>query len=500
MADSVARGRLGIALVAASVAVVAIVASLGESAATRAPGASGWFPPYAWAAHPPAGVVVALLWVAILCGAAGALTAWRAIRGGWAPDPRKLLAGGLFAAAVLVLVPVTSSDDVYSYTAYGRMSVLGYDPYTTSPRDLGNDPVAREAGDPWIDSPSVYGPLATAEQAVVMHIAGADARRGAWLLALGSALAFAATGIMLYLAARDDPGRRRAALLWTLNPLLLLHLVAGAHVDALLVALGVAALLVLRRLPFVAGLLGGAACCVKLTGVLVAAAMAWVERRNPRRLAALGVGGVLVVIPAFAAAGGLTAFKQVREASNFVSRASPWRALSVPLDSWVGHGTSRGIVTTLSLITMVGLAWLLASGLPSGDPVHRAAAVATLAWLLGATYVLPWYDSWAWPLLVLLPASRWDGWLLARTTVLSIAYVPGRTVPMPTALHDLLNDVRSIVAPVLVGVLLLIALWWCALSRPRPRLRRASPTPLRDPAADGVVRARPGRGRVRSRS
>src|SRR4029453_17725781 len=41
----------------------------------------------------------------------------------------------------------------------------------------------------------------------------------------------------------------------------------------------------------------------------------------------------------------------------------------------------------------------------------RAAAALGLAWLLTATYSLPWYDVVAWAPFALLAASRWD-WLL----------------------------------------------------------------------------------------
>ncbi|MDQ1712206.1 MAG: alpha,6-mannosyltransferase, partial [Frankiaceae bacterium] len=329
-----ARGGLGLGLVGTSLACVALTAALGESAATRGLGPGGPLPPYSSAAHPSPWLVVSLLVAAVATGLAGSLLAWSALARGWAPDPRRLLAAGLVATFALLLVPPTSSDDLYSYTAYGRTVVLGRDPYTTAPADLGDDPVAREAGDPWRGMPTVYGPVATAQQYLAMRVAGPHVRTGAALLALASALAFAGTGLLLYAAAPDPAGRRRAVLLWTLNPLLLLHLVAGAHVDALLVLFAVAAVLALRRNAFVAGLLGGAAAGVKLSGVLVCAALAWACRHSPRRLALLALGGALVTPPAYVAVGGFTALTQVRRASRFVSFGSPWRALSVPLDHY----------------------------------------------------------------------------------------------------------------------------------------------------------------------
>jgi hypothetical protein len=451
-------GRRGLALVALSVALVAVTGGLGESAATRGLGNAGPLPPYAATARPSPWLVVGLLAAATLTGAAGLLLARSALTAGWAPDPRRLLAGGLVAAFALLLVPPTSSDDLYSYTAYGRIAALGRDPYNTAPADLPGDPVAREAGDPWRHQPTVYGPVATAEQALAARVAGPHVRTAAALLALASALAFAATGIALYAAAPDDPARRRVTLLWTLNPLLLLHLVAGAHVDALLVALAVAGVLALRRRPLLAGALGGAAACVKLSGVLAAAALAWTERRTPRRLLLLALGGFSVSAPAYLAVGGWTALGPVRRASRFVSFGSPWRAFSVPFDH---YGVPRAVVQALSLLVVAAFVVLLGRALPGEHGAPRSAAVTALAWLLGATYVLPWYDAWAWPFLALLPASRWDRWLVVRTAMLTLAYLPGRIAPLPSPLAGLLSATRLYVTPVVLGLLLVVAVRWC---------------------------------------
>jgi hypothetical protein len=479
------RGRAALALIATSLALVALTAGLGESVATREVGGRGALPPYALPPVPGGRspwLVTGLLVAATLAGAAGTWLALRALARGWSPDPRRLLLAGVAAAFALLLVPPTSSDDLYSYTAYGRMAATGRDPYTTTPNDLPDDPVARQAGDPWREMPSVYGPLATAEQGAALRVAGEDVRTGAALLALASAVAFAGTGVLLHRRAATDAERRRAALLWTLNPLLLLHLVAGAHVDSLLVLLSVAAVLALRRAPVAAGVLGAAAVCVKASGVLVAAALAWTERRRPRRLTALALGAVCVTPPAYLLAGGTTAVGPIRRASRFVSFGSPWRALSVPLDALAGSSVSRAIVSALSLAAVVALCALLwralpvppraaspeASGETSADPsaeATRTAAVTSLAWLNGATYVLPWYDAWAWPFVALLPASRWDGWLLVRTSVLTLAYLPGRTAPLPSPLGDLLRGFRMYVTPVVLGLLTVAAVRWALAAR-----------------------------------
>ena len=170
----------------------------------------------------------------------------RAIRGGWSVPARAVLIAGLLAAAALTLVPPFGSSDHLSYAAYGRMLVTGHNPYTTTPAQLAalGDPVARAVQD-WSGSPSVYGPLATAIQALASLAGGTSVRLTVFVLGLANLAAFGVTALLLHRMTRDHPARQlRAALLWAANPLLLQVLVAGAHVDSQAVVFGVAAVAV----------------------------------------------------------------------------------------------------------------------------------------------------------------------------------------------------------------------------------------------------------------
>src|SRR6185437_16086455 len=106
------------------------------------------------------------------------------------------------------------------------------------------DPVARAVQD-WRGSPSVYGSLATGGQALASSIGGDSARLTVFVLSLLGLAAFAGTGLLLHLLTRGNRERQlRAGLLWTLNPLLLQVLVAGAHVDGQAIVFAVAAIAV----------------------------------------------------------------------------------------------------------------------------------------------------------------------------------------------------------------------------------------------------------------
>jgi hypothetical protein len=150
------------------------------------------------------------------------------------------------------------------------------------------DPVARAVQD-WRGSPSVYGSLATRGQALASWIGGDSVRLTVFVLSLLGLAAFAGTGLLLHLLTRGSRERQlRAGLLWTLNPLLLQVLVAGAHVDSQAIAFAVAAIAVFALgMPNAAG----HARPIRRLGVAAAAgALAGPAAREAHRAAPAGPG------------------------------------------------------------------------------------------------------------------------------------------------------------------------------------------------------------------
>ena len=76
-----------------------------------------------------------------------------------------------------------------------------------------------------------------------------------------------------------------------------------------------------------------------------------------------------------------------------------------------------------------------------------ATFVLATAYALAAPYALPWYDVLTWATLPLLLATALDGILLARLTVMAMAYVPGRVVAMSPDVESLTLGFRKIVGP-----------------------------------------------------
>jgi alpha-1,6-mannosyltransferase len=441
----------GPVLLAVAFGCIAAVAALGPSAAEPPLGAhdSRATPPWHVAATPPAYLVTVLLVVAVMSGLAVVVLG---LTGRWRPRPARLLVAGIIAAGALSLLPPVGSADTLSYAAYGRTVTTGHNPWSTTPRQLGatGDPVGQAVEVPWQDAPSVYGPIATAEQAAASEVGGSDVALTVLLLDVVGALVFAGAGLLLHRLAGDEAGRRRAAVLWAGNPLLWLQLVAGAHLDLLAAGAALAAIAVAGRSRLAAGALAGVAGSIKAPMGLVWLALVWSGRRSRRAVAELTVGALVVAGTGYAVAG-TAIFTQLHRASRMVSLGTPWRPIA-------DLGVSRGLISALALLLLTVVAALLCRLHPqirSGTPAGLALAL-TLGYTLAAPYSLPWYDAVPWVLIPLLAASRLDAVLLAHTTVLSLAYIPGRAaVPLTGTLHTLTSGMRTDASPALLTLLLL---------------------------------------------
>lgn len=471
----VVSGHVGWGWFAAAVGLLALTAALGDSASTPGLGRHTALPPWDLALHPPSGLVTVMLTVAYLCGTVWLLLGLRRLRAGARLDPHVVVVVGLLSVGALLLVPPTGSADHLSYLAYGRIAAAGDDPYLVDPQTWhgGTDPVARAIQPPWQATPSIYGPVATAVQALAARLGGSGLRAsvGWWQLLCG--IAFLTVGAVLdRLTLRDPSARTRAALLWTLNPLLLGQLVLGAHIDVIAAALAVAGIAVAARCPLVAGALVGAAAGVKAPFALYGLAAVWGVWHLPsvRRLRGLllgAAGALAVLVPAYWWAGA-HAGAQLGKAAARASFASPWHAPFVALRALLGDGVDHVLApVSLLLAALLGLLlWRRVHALdaPTGDEVVgravRAALVAAVAWLLTAPYVLPWYDAIAWAPLALVGANALDGWLVVRLAALALAYVPGRVVELAPWVERLTLGVRTVVAPLVLAVVIVAAVRW----------------------------------------
>ncbi len=360
--------------------------------------------------------------------------------GGLALAPR--LGARIVWGAIVVLLagfavaPVLLSHDVYSYVDYARLGVRhGLDPYVHPPLAAPTDPAYAEVT--WTEATSAYGPLFTLLTYPLAWLPVGLAVAVLKVVAALSVLGIAA--LVSRLAAWRGVDPLRAAAFVALNPLVLVHVVGGAHNDGLtmlLATLSVAALLNARELSAGATLV--AAIATKASAVLLApfALLATLRsssvpcqgiatKRNRRGASsfALGcLGGAIAVGLAAWLAFGWDWLHGVGLAGENQSRTS---YMSIPVTTARLTGLDADAVRLAAvLLFAAAIAYLLAWTWRGGDWV-RTAAWAAFALLLATSWLLPWYLIWPLPLVAI---SR-DRPLQLLTLALT-AYQLGARIPL----------------------------------------------------------------------
>lgn len=353
-----------------------------------------------------------------------------------------LAVGVAMRAAMAVSTPILE-DDFYRYLWDGAVVAGGDNPYRHSPAEVlaararssadpvlsrlaslaeASRPVAQRINHPRLTT--VYPPLAEAFFALGAVVRPFSLAVWRTLTLLADALTLA----LLYLILR----RLRRSPLWLAlywwSPLVVKELVNSAHMDALLLPVLCASLLLVlhaRRVLACAGL--AVAAGLKLWPVVLLPAAVRTRTARPReRLAALSVF-VLV----FAG----TAWWLVGESgrdSGLVAYARGWRmndALYLTLHGVVDGAmsalgldwTDSAAVTRAILAATVGSIALWLARRPAADAqalCRRFTGLVALVFLLSPAQ-FPWYYTWVVPFLVLTPSPA----LLLLATLLPIYYL-----------------------------------------------------------------------------
>lgn len=384
--------------------------------------------------------------VAVLAGVALLTFAWLALR------PRRDSAGSRTVVPVaawwlwslpFLLAPPLFSRDAYSYAAQGLIVDRGMDPYATGPISVPG-PFADQVDPMWLFTPSPYGPLALQTQHLIVDATFGHAYLAAVAMRIPAIISMIVIARVLPdLAEKLGGSAAMATWIGVLNPLVLIHLVGGAHNDAMAIALVVVALrLAWGGHAIWASLAIAAGAGYKQTAVL---ALVGVAGLVARRIAATTQGPDAE--PAFrdyfrtAALVGtvsLVAFAAI----TFVSGLGwGWvAALSVPMSlrsllapsTLVGSigeailrffGVAPDLVTvpvtaahTIAMIVMLaGLVWVTLWLAPR-RPAHAAVAAFALFVVCGPV-VHPWYVL---PVFVLLGTLRLDSRAVKGVVVVTI--------------------------------------------------------------------------------
>ncbi|MFF7769838.1 polyprenol phosphomannose-dependent alpha 1,6 mannosyltransferase MptB [Streptomyces massasporeus] len=235
----------------------------------------------------PASARAALGLVGVYFGVVLLIVAWlllgRLVRGPRPPQPRSLLLVLATWAAPLLLAPPLFSRDVYSYLAQGAMVQAHLDVYAHGPARLGG-PLADEVAPLWRHTGAPYGPVFLAVAAALSGLTRGELPAGLFGMRLLALAGVALMAAALPRLARHS-GAAPSAALWlgALNPLVLLHLVAGAHNDAVMLGLlGVGLVAALGRWPVLGAVLVTLAALVKAPAVLGLAAVVALQVRAGR--------------------------------------------------------------------------------------------------------------------------------------------------------------------------------------------------------------------------
>jgi hypothetical protein len=388
------------------------------------------------ARHLPVVFANVVMYVSIaLCCLGLAMMLWANSRG-WTPNPRRVFLAAAATVAVLVCITPVGSGDVASYAAYGRIAALGHNPYTFTPAMLpgGKHNAYTAIVDPkWQGTPSVYGPVATWMHLLAAEIGGARPWLTIWVLMMMAGAAFLATGYVLLRTAENPV---RAVLLWVANPLLIVELVMGGHLDAFLALAAIAAIVTARRCTrpwhdLGVGLLVGLSAGLKLNAAFVALAVAipLIHDRAWARLGRTAAMAALITFCLYFFSYGLTVLKPLRAASSQVITPTLWRLAQVTVQHYYGDHAEHTVTTVFSLAwepLMLLLAWYLYKRLSPDVPTVVAATCAlTFAWMVVAPWQLPWYSSVAWVAVALLPRNSLTRWLTIATGTLAMMHFNG---------------------------------------------------------------------------
>ncbi len=332
---------------------------------------------------------------------------------------RKLVMVMALWIAPLLLAPPLFSRDIYSYAAQGEMMSHHISPYHYGPGVLGAAPSVTLVDHLWLNTPVPYGPLFMETDGLLTSASGHSELVDLALLRL---LALVGVGLMalsipsLARSLGRDPSY--AFTMAVLNPVTILHLLGGAHNDALMLGLLMAGLAVARRGRPVAGIV----LCALAAAVKVPAALGvlyigwdWMGTGLPVR------ARIRPVVTA-----GLIATAVMGALSVGTGLGWSWVLnLSTPgtVRSWVAPATGAGIFltdiahlvgigvslhTTLSLTRGLGVLVAIGAGvwlLLRSDRIGalRAMGLTMLIIVALGPVVQPWYLSWG--LVVLAPVA-----------------------------------------------------------------------------------------------
>jgi alpha-1,6-mannosyltransferase len=426
----------------------------------------------------PASMRAALGLVGVYFGVVLLIAAWallgRMIRRPDPPTPRALLLVLAVWAAPLLLAPPLFSRDVYSYLAQGAMVDAHMDVYAHGPDRLGG-PLADEVAPVWRNTGAPYGPVFMGLASALSGLTRGEIPAGLFGMRLVALLGVGLMAAALPRLARHS-GADPSAALWlgALNPLVLLHLVAGAHNDAIMLGLlGLGLVAALGRWPVLGAVLVTLAALVKAPAVLGLAAVVVLQVRAGRppakAVATTAVAAAATTVAATAVAGtgygwigalntpvspqnwALTSLLGRATGALLERLGSDLAPLAIPV--WHTIGTAAALVAVVVI-------WLRLRPRPVYALGLSLAAVAALG-----PAIRPWYALWGLFLIAAAaPSTSIRHRVAAVTGVLALTVLPSGGPA----------DLGQLVLAVSGGVLAVVVLWQAHQTAQAPALERTA--------------------------
>ena len=369
-------------------------------------------------------------------------------------------------ALPLLAAPPLFSRDVYSYFMQGKLQLAGNNPYESGVAAVpgwfqsGVDPL-------WGDSPTPYGPIFLLIEKAVASISQDSSLGGSYLFRLTSVL-----GVLLiclsipYLAKSHGVNPVSASWIGVMNPLVLMHFVAGSHNDALMVGLVCISMALGLRGHFVAGVVVATlALGIKPVAIVLLPFLA---------LIAAGSNASLIRRMKYSVIAGAIALSTLFITSA-VAHTGPFGwigSLSTPgtVKSWLSPTTALGLLigepirllgignivdTSVSVTRLLGevllaIVLVLLVIRPQGRSATRGVALSFVALVALGPVVQPWYLLWSIPLLAVTGLSHKQ----IRIMVLVIAAFTIHGIANSSATADTFLELSDGIAMILAGITL----------------------------------------------
>ncbi len=343
----------------------------------------------------------------------------------------------------LLLAPPIFSHDAYAYAAEGWLLRNGLNPYD-NPISVLPGPFADQAAWLWRYTTAMYPPLSLEMFHGLVVLAGNDPYWSALAMRIPALVGVAMIARYLpRVARRIGADVQMTAWFSTINPLVIIDLVGGAHNDALMMGLVIWALwLAFNDKVWPAAITVGVAACIKQPAILAFYPVAlighpwlslrWSDSWRPlRRL----IGSLTIAVTTFVLISLATGL-----GFGWVSAADvPGKVVTLAPFTLVGAGLKFGFealgLPVIGEWTMTGLRWLglaltivvigwLGIGLGRRKPITFL-SWSYLAFAFGGIALNSWYLTWGGLLLPLTkPSLRIVGTAVTVTTVL-LAYGAG---------------------------------------------------------------------------